>query len=103
MEAERDERLSVEEAIAFHRFNQGLITREEYAAVMIGWKGAIVARDDNLTGGVGRVVSEPGDDGVAWVYWGKSDHGKHESREVVTELVRLDLNDDFMKGYVRDE
>lgn len=67
----------------------------------VKWEGAIVARDKELKGGIGRVVSEPGDDGIAWVYWGTSDHGKHESREVVGELIRLDLNDDFMANYRR--
>ena len=65
------------------------------------WTGAIVARDEQLRGGIGRVLGEPDTEGIAWVYWGTSDHGKHESREVVTELVRLDLNDEFMKGYRR--
>jgi len=67
------------------------------------WTGAIVARDKNYTGGIGRVISEPGDDGVAWVYWGTGDNGKFETREVVAELVSLDLNEDFMANYKRSE
>lgn len=69
----------------------------------VRWEGAIVARDEELRGGIGRVLNEPDESGIAWVYWGTGDHGKYESREVVAEMVRLDLNDDFMKGYRRHE
>lgn len=65
------------------------------------WVGALVTRDDAFTGGVGRVISEPDDQGIAWVYWGAGDHGKYESREVVTEMVRLDLDAGFMRTYRR--
>ena len=66
-----------------------------------GWTGALVARDADFTGGVGRVVSEPGGDGVAWVYWGAGNGERFETREVVVEMVRLDLDPEFMRAYKR--
>lgn len=96
MEAERDE---VGGNVPWKRLG---ITEAEYRANLgLTWTGAIVARDEELRGGIGRVLGEPDESGIAWVYWGTGGHGKHESREVVTEMVRLDLNDDFMASYRR--